>query len=541
MQRWLGIVGCSLLAIQGSMRAAQNSGPIPTYRVNTDRVLVEFVAIDQKGQFITDLRPEEVELYVDGKKQPIERLINPRPTPSESPPPRSDGGAGGDVASRSSESNQPASAAPTVILLDKGVFDAATFSRTVTAVRRFIKDSQGANHSLMIAEIDRGLRIVAPPSVDTAVLLEALDALRPSGLTNPLDTSQLSHRGSPEFFGARQRYKAALERQLRSLESGLTRLCYILSAFPGRKHVVFFTEGYPVEDGLESIRNMIALANRFGIAFYTIDARGLAAPVGIGRADVTGNFAAGPGGGGRNYGASENGLSEVELANFHLTMLKDLRESQDSLIALAAATNGTAFYNTNDLGTVLRSSSLEREKGYLAVFDPDGGKTKTGGYHRLLVRTSRPHVLVRSQLGFREFSAKELASRRLEIAFRNPELFPFLPVLIQIQRQNGEPKLVLGVPADRVQFRPNGPRFEMEAIFVARILDGQGEPISEGYAVQKGFHLDLDADQRRGLSNQPLLTGRPLNLPSGKYRVVAVVEDRLAGTLGAASLEFVLP
>ncbi|MFQ5741868.1 MAG: hypothetical protein ACE5JX_22970, partial [Acidobacteriota bacterium] len=168
----------------------------------------------------------------------------------------------------------------------------------------------------------------------------------------------------------------------------------------------------------------------FGVSFYTIDARGLAAVPGIGPASRSGDVSAhanpdqdpqeraerqNPRSG--SQGAPERGNTEQMVSTFTLTDVGSLEDSQNTLVALAAGTNGAAFYNTNDLGSVLRASTAEQENYYLLSYAPSS-RRKEGRFHRINVKSRRRGVHLRARRGYLDTPAEELRRARIPVAFQ---------------------------------------------------------------------------------------------------------------------------
>jgi len=73
---------------------AQTAPPTPTFRVNVDLVTNDIVVRDEKGNFVSDLRPEDIEVYEDGVKQELTsmtvvtggRVYNPMTAPAAAAP-----------------------------------------------------------------------------------------------------------------------------------------------------------------------------------------------------------------------------------------------------------------------------------------------------------------------------------------------------------------------------------------------------------------------------------------------------------------------
>lgn len=527
------------------------------FRITSDRVRVDFVAADKQGRLVSDLRADEIEIFEDGKKQSVDVFF----TPSEA--------RQGELTSASGTVRSLASAAPpapsetepaTVILIDSRAIDSNNFVHSVNAVREFVKRHLTAGHAILIAEVYRGLRILTPLTRDRGALLAAVDKLRPQAVSNPMtDLDQLSL-------------------QVADLREALTSLCYAMAGQPGRKHIVFFSEGYPLdplkqlemagreattfsrdsdsrqamarETGrqkdpgvLTMVRDVVSVANKYGVTFYTVDARGLVAIAPLGSAETSSNVAAGPG---RSELSTqprptsaepETGPTEITVAALTLVQLNDLENAHNTLIALAAGTNGLAFFNSNDLGAVLRFSTFEQNNYYLASYAPSL-KKKPGQFYKIAVRSKRPGITIRSRAGYIDVPPDVLRATRVQAALKYPQLYDRLTVLSQIEPAPGKTRVVMGVPGSQIQFRRQGSKYEGGVSFIGVIYDQQGKPVSKDFTISKGFNLALTAEQFQSLANQPVLSSHEVALASGQYKLVLVVEDVTGGTMGATSQEF---
>lgn len=577
----------------------QQESQIPVFRVTSTRVVVEFIALDQQGHFVNDLSLGEIEIKVDGKKQDVDVLFPPGSMPPNLPLSLS-AGEGTASPSPSPDASPTAAAASadlasarTAIVLDSRTLDASNFHHSVAAIREFIDESLAAHHSVMIAEIDRGLRIRAPFSRDKQALLAVVDTLKPSTVYNPLDlarknrsqnssqkTSGLPVRdpGDTLVADASAKNQATqfiddLQQQIVDLRQSLRLLCYALSAMPGRKHVVFFSEGYPMDPlqqlefgtrnrsafkrsderqaanrdvarlkdpgVLSMVHDIVSLANNFAVTFYTVDARGLVGVPGL-AADVSGDseFSAGRG---HRFRLTRDRDEQISLATFKQTTIDDLANTQNTLLALAGGTNGSAFFNSNDLGAVLQASTLEQRNVYLASFVPKYKRANREQFRSIQVKSNRSDVLIRSEAGFLDGDLDRIQSQRLALAFDFPDLFRNLSPVIQVSQEGGQTQAVIGVPGNQITARPNGGQYELEIIFAGRIFDEKGNPVSNKFDIVKGFKLPLNREQMQSLAAQPLLAREILQLSSGKYRLTLAVEDRVSGALGIGSQEFFVP
>lgn len=542
------LVFCPLIFTQ------QKESSSPYLRVTSSLVLVDFVAVDKSGRPVTDLRRDEMEISEDGKKQSLESFSSPGASPAVV--------LGKGPAGRSGK-QQPTQ---TVIVIDSRCIDSNNFVQTVAAIRGFIERHLAANHALMIAEIYRGLRVLSPLTRDKATLLAALNQLKPQSVYNPLDVRRAS-------LGGAEGYLDELQLQVMHLGEGLRTLVHSMAGPGGRKHVVFFSEGYPLnpkklvetnsavavagarqsavrqevskmigalkDPGVHNmVRDIVALSNSYGISFYTIDARGLVAIPGLGKASVSGDVATGPGFSG--IGTSEYGPTEEILGVFQLVRLNQLDDAQEALTALAGGTNGLALYGTNNLAAVLHYSSLEQDNYYLAGYAPSG-KRKAGQFHAISIKTTRPGIVIRGRMGYLEASEGEMRTARLSAALNRPELFRQLVPVLAVEPAKGKTRVVMGVPGDQIQFRQSGEKHEAKLSFQGMIYGADGKPISKSFSIFKGFNVAFTSEQLQGLGNQPLLAQTETELASGQYKLILLVEDHLAGSLGSAVQEFKVP
>src|SRR5687768_1117589 len=81
------VVAFAALAVIGPAQAQQRSDQ--TFRTSTELVVIDMVAIDSRGRFITDLRLDEVEVREDGRRQKVEllRMVGAEPGGTTTPAP----------------------------------------------------------------------------------------------------------------------------------------------------------------------------------------------------------------------------------------------------------------------------------------------------------------------------------------------------------------------------------------------------------------------------------------------------------------------
>jgi VWFA-related protein len=134
-------------------------------------------------------------------------------------------------------------------------------------------------------------------------------------------------------------------------------------------------------DMMSDLKMVIDLANRYNVAIYPVDPRGLA-PF--------------------EFDLSTAGQAAVSLTN----NTKMLDNTMDTLRILADETDGKAILNTNDmdrgLRQIVRDTSAYYLIGYTSAVQTDGK------FHKINVRLKRPGLQVRARSGYLAMSPSEV-------------------------------------------------------------------------------------------------------------------------------------
>ncbi len=230
---------------------------------------------------------------------------------------------------------------------------------------------------------------IAPP---VPLLREAIDAI-PAFDENDVrhdESDDRSKRTRPQSIREFERARAqaytlgALGAPAHAIEQ--------LREMPGRKSVILFSDGIQLFISPEDVRNgnpvpsrvreLVDLASRAGVVFYTVDARGLHY-LGLRASDNT------RGGGIRQ---------KLDQRN------RDFHQKQEGMAYLARETGGLFYTETNDLAGAARQAVRDQSGYYLLGDGPDEGTFPTLGggakYHRLKVETTGKDLRVRTRAGF---------------------------------------------------------------------------------------------------------------------------------------------
>jgi VWFA-related protein len=384
-------------------------------RITSNLVQFDAVVTDKQGHPVTDLRPEDFEVYANGRKQQITNFsfVNAEaggPVTVAAPAPKR-------AADRTAPPLPPARIKPgqvrrTVALV---VDDLGTSFESIAYVRRalkkFVDEQMQPGDLVAIMRTSAGMGALQQFTSDKNILYRAIERVRwypgRSGVSafapmeGQMDTSTAggSGAGMGSAAGSSADASADLEDfrdQIFSVGT-LGALNFIvrgMEELPGRKSVIMFSDGFSIYDQqdptkrqrvLDNLRRLVDLANRASVVVYTVDARGLPT-LGLTAADDTS---------GRTMQQVQQEIAQRSI-NYH--------NSQDGPRSLADQTGGFFIHDNNDLGGAIRRV-MEDQKGYYLIgFRPDESVfERIRGrvhYNSLQVKLKRPGLKVRARSGF---------------------------------------------------------------------------------------------------------------------------------------------
>ncbi|PYS74959.1 MAG: hypothetical protein DMF69_00175, partial [Acidobacteria bacterium] len=378
-------------------------------KIRTNLVQVDAIVSDEKGQPVTDLRADEVEMLEDGKARNITNLsyISVAPKRLEST-----------SESKSTKSNVPVPSVPlrpeqtrrtmALVVDDLGLsFDSSTYVRR--SLKKFVDEQMGPNDLVAIIRSGSGIGALQQFTNDKRQLYAAIERVKWNPKSRAI-TPSFSRFGDDRTKGpdAEMKDSARVNFEQFSEEiytvGTLGALNYVirgLRPLPGRKSIVLFSDGFQMFNTNDSriraaLQRMTDLANRAAVVIYTVHAMGLQ-PLGINAAEPV------------------DGMGGAELELFLRTKRKEVFDSQDGLDYLANRTGGLAFKNSNDLSLSVGRIVADQEGYYLigyrpddSTFDQSNGRIK---FHDLSLKIKRPgKYKVRMRNGFYGVSNEQIAT-----------------------------------------------------------------------------------------------------------------------------------
>lgn len=403
--------GAAFEQVSGAEQSASPSGA-PTLHTEVQLVTVDVTVQDKNGHPVHGLKREDFSLTESKQPQTV-RYFEEHSTRTLSAigpelPPMPPG-------TFSDYTSVPPNGTLNILLLDSLNTPMADQSYVRYQLQQYVKKAKSGTR-IAIFGLSRRLFMLQGFNSDPQVLKSAVEHKllpRASSLLHdpvgagdaPEAPSELAANSIPggqdsssmqlaSVVSGMQQFEAeqkAFETQLRiqyTLDAFNT-LAHYLSAFPGRKNLVWFSASFPinilpdptlengfavVEDNDAEFRETASLLSRAQVAVYPVDARGLMADPTFSAASRKSD----------PFGKGSAAFSQSQ-DDEHMTMSQ-----------LAEETGGKAFYNTNDLATAVRNAIASGSDYYTLTYEPSNrnsndayreirvamnGNLQTAGYH----------------------------------------------------------------------------------------------------------------------------------------------------------------
>ena len=363
---------CSLAALVAAGQEPTPEPSSPIFGTGTTAVVVDVVVRDRAGNTVIDLRNEDFELLEDAAPQRIVSFESPRGASAVR-------GAPGNPAPLPTPSKPIGT--PRLVALVFEELGPEARAAAHKAARVYLEEQKGADEFVGVFVIDRALQTLVPYTRDLAALERAVrSAVMRPGCPLEFEGDVASAAGGSacsDGLPTRQRANATLQALATAIDA--------LHLVPGRKSVLLFSEGIPLEsesDVMDRFNAVIGRANRSGVSFYTVDAAGLRAQNPSARARRLL----------RQFTAEDPGSSVPADAVM-------FSEPYVALSRLANETGGAFLDNTNELERAARRMGEDLRAFYLLGYVPTNAALD-GRYRRIDVRVKRPDVTVQARAGY---------------------------------------------------------------------------------------------------------------------------------------------
>jgi len=502
-----GLLMAILFCLQSQKMFAQNQArpSQPTFRTTTRLVVVDVVATDEKGSPVKDLKAEDFVVKENNEPQKVADFSFHQ---------------SGNVAMVSHQlgpnvfSNSPlysGNSSLNVILLDAINTD---FSNHAYAQDMLVK-YLGTNPKLQptaVYALENNLRLLHDFSTDPTELREAITHYRGIGVahlpTVEAAASPFTQRGT--FRNVPQGRGAAFR--------GMIFLAQTLAGYPGRKNLIWISEGFPLSLYPDSVMSEeILQVEDYSPMVEKIADELMGAQVAL-------------------YPISAAGVSKDDQFSAHTAMS-----------SMAQRTGGKTFFNRNDIDTGVRTSLDDGSTYYTLEYYP-ANKMWNNKFRHIKVSVSRPGVKLQYRDGYyannpltvlgTETMEREF-SQALDINAPALTAVSFQAAVLPAAQAQNKLSVVFHIDPHTLAFQQGSDGLEhAELNCVVWAYPKKGDPIrAEGGTITAALpKSDYDKIMKSFFPCQ-----RALDLKAGQYTLRLGVLDRKSNMIGTLSTPLNVP
>jgi len=553
----------------------------PTFRSGGDEVLLDVVVRDKKGRMIKDLKPENFEVMDNGQKKQIKsfRLVE-----------------GQDAVNPTGAKMQldPMRQIRLVTLIFHGL-DQNGRILCRDAAMTLIKSELGQNVYMSVLSIGHTLQAIQPFTNDRELLKKAIT--RATGGANDFadDSAQIVSQlqqavgpfqgggnslgdqvnsintggggtgaaGAPDGSSAANAAMAQMMLQMltaqqedSSTDWGRNAIYSLLNAvkdqyrLPGRKSILFFSSGFVVpQSAQQAFQNVISIANRSNVSFYSIDSHGLT--IASANQDSLRNL---------NQAAAQDRANAQPGRVITADMAKSQdramdagkSNTQDTLARLSKETGGELFANTNDFKNPVKKIVEEIETYYEISYSPQIEKYD-GSLRTISVKTDDSNYRVQARTSYFALPPSLTSNGQVVLPYEVPLLkaldqkplvrdFGFKATGMHFRGAADIPTcdVVLDVPMANLTMAENkaAADYEGRLAYIAIVKDSQGQILKK---LRNEVALKVPSEKLAAFKDGHFVYSEPFALKPGRYTLETAVLDGAGEKISARKSSFIVP
>jgi len=554
-----------------------------TVRSTTQEVVLDMVFRDKKGRTVHDIRPEEIHVLEDGIEQKVTSFHLVEGKAAEL------SGAPKQPAESGALSLDPMREVRLVTLVFEGLDqEGKRFFRQ--SLKDILDMSPEQNLYFSILTVDQKLHVIQPFTVDHSALLKSADRssmwsfvqyenqstevkaelqqILSQGETQLQSTSGAGGGGpsasqmqsAVNYRMAKMQYDMLQAAEMtdraynaRTTIDALMTLVKAESVLPGRKVILYFNPWLFIAEAVkEQYANLISIANRSNVSFYTVDPKGL---VTWSQGNNGRDWLKGAAGETRSQ-QMRGGVGEVSTSEARAGETAESALRANPLLwlrDLAQQTGGLTIAETNDYRAPLRTALEEVRTYYEAAYAPHIS-AYDGKFRKISVRVDRPDVVVHTRSGY--FAVPQLKSGQQLYAYE-------MPLLNALNEAAAPSDVAFQVAAER--FDDRGPKVEymltleaplkgltfvrqpgqkndavdgVDAGLLAVLKDSSGEIVEK---FSKDFAVRVPLERVDAYKAGNLVQTFRTELPPGQYTLEAAIMDRNDNKIGVRKSVVAVP
>ncbi|HBY58369.1 MAG TPA: hypothetical protein DEH78_01015 [Solibacterales bacterium] len=553
----------------------------PVIRAEANEILVDVVVRDRSGKLVRGLKQTDFTVREAGVSQPLTSLRELR-GPSTVTPGAAEVAEEVKVQATVRDAVRDASAMRVnrQIRLVSMVFerlgqDGRRIARE--AALEFLERDYGPNVYYAVISVDQGFRFLQSYTNDREKLRTVIDkfgTMAPTDFANEFTAGSVNEGGAARLTNAvvaalntgnrasavdaqfsntpqvdlsalASQQMARSEANMREFALMLTRdqlgkisvfslwaVIDSLAKLPGRKSVLYFSEGLVMPNGVwDQFRGLVSAANRANVTIYAVDARGLSpqseqAPATAMMAAAANRSA--------NYQLFEDALLDerFQMRTADMTLDSIRANAQQSLRELAESTGGYLLANVNDFRPAIRKLSEEFHSYYELTYRPVN-TVYDGRFRPIEVKVNRKDVVIQARNGYFALPAIE---GQMVFPYEVPLLhalskpqppadLEFRSAIVPFTFEGGVQRasLIFDLPLSGVEFtKVDETRTRTNLSVLALVKDEQGHVVTK---LSRNVPLEQPADRVEGFRKGRFIVTRPLELPPGRYTLETAAAD----------------
>jgi VWFA-related protein len=563
------------------------AGDMPRIQGGTEEVVLDVVVRDKKGKLLTNLEKNDFTVSDNGEQRPIKsfRLI-------EGTEAIGSGGAGA-----SAKPLDPLRQLRLITLVFQGV-DNNSAKLARDAAMELLKSELAQNVYVAVMYIDFKLEAIQQFTNDRELLKRAIEVAttpvnnhvgdtnrvrqqlaallgRPEangdasvgGTTAPVDAPPAPTNG-PGASGPNGSAMAAAAMQemmyniLQNATSDtqttwsrgtvypLLDLVKEQYRLPGRKTILYFSGGFPLEQDTEdAFHTVISTANRANVSFYCVDTTGLTTWSSNQNAvsalkDAARQSAQGVGSSGKGVSM---GQAEAEDRAFEAGS----KDTQNNIAMLSEQTGGKLIANTNDFRAPIRQVVEDAESYYEITYSPEIQKYD-GSFRKIAVKTDLKDAHVQTRAGYFALPPNMTMGQVLA-PYEVPLLqaldekplarnFPFQSAAMHFRGAQGPVcQVAIDVPVAGLTLEENKQSgfFEGKLAYIAIVKDGNGQILKK---LRQEVPLRVTADKLAAYkASSHFIYDEGFPLGPGRYTLEAAAIDMPSKKTSARKSSFMIP
>lgn len=544
----------------------------PTFRGGTNDIVVDVVVRDKRGRPVHGLTQGQFALSEDGTAQQIASFREVRAAvPGEAVP-------GEAPADRIKVQQQPRLV---MMVFERLGLQPRGLARQ--AAQDFLKTDMGPNVYYSASYVDRRLTILQPYTANMELLRRAIDRatstqafdfssdnvsvtrmIEANGGSSAASTGEAEQSGPPSGGtvdgGALSSAQAVrMAQNIAEMSSQISRedlgrlsifslwaVIKQMSHLPGRKSILYFTEGVEIPNGLwQQYETMIAAANLANVTIYTIDARGLLAGSDQGRsAELVSKSAQ------NSYRVrSQTTDGAQEFRGFDDAVDSLRANKQQVLNELAVSTGGFMIANTNDMRPQLKRLSEDFNSYYELIYHPLDN-SYDGRFRKIEVKTDHSDHSIQARNGY--FSLPPMEGQtvyRYEIPMLKalsqqplPRGLDFRAGVLHFRptAQGEQATLIFDLPLSSITFVKDEKAkvYKTHVSVLTLIKDERGQVIEK---LSRDTPFEQALDKVDALEKGRYIITRPVQLAPGRYVIESAVLDRQGNRIAAKRASLYVP